>query len=427
MKGSAAWFGHRGSDTVMLTALDPVSISGAFLYGSAQGTRASSPWSRCLEASTGRESVSSDDLESRTLDLIRDGFSTRRPSRVIPFRSTRRLERWASINGVLVESAQAALVTEVADRRFLTEYASKRGVKVPEAVQVSTRMGYADLRAEMGSEFIVKGVSGVSGRDCYLVGGEADLAAVRAATGSRELYAWRIVEGRSYNYHFCVGNSWTTVFEPTMQRLAPADRLRPYCFAGNTYKSTEGAPAELSGADREIHALARVLRDVGFRGVAGADVVVSGHEHYIVDLNPRFQGSSLILDLNLAASSMPRLVDQHVMAVSGGELHREVTSPLGSPQAVGGQVFVFAKQDGASEARGYLNGVYSRGGRGLRYEGKYRVGEKLSDGCFLVLDMPTHPLNIAPGAVFARVIHAPGATSTEITNAVRCISERRFL
>lgn len=429
MGASYSWFGHRGSDAIMMTSLDPHSLRASFIYGSVGGTTATDECSASLEKRCGREAVSSDDLEAHSEELIALGCCKEEssPSYVVPFRSTVPLEEWASDAGVVVCAASASLARVIADRRFLTEQAAEFGVSVPETVQIEPGWTYSRLRALLGAAFILKGVGGVSGRECFRVENARDFAAVLPRVEVGPIYAWRIVDGPSLNFHFCIGETSLSIFDPTVQRLGGSERLRPYRFLGNICKvGADIGSAALDGARREIVRLAELMREAGFRGVAGADVIVSDDAQYVVDVNPRFQGSSLLVDLNLAAAKMPRLVTEHLRAVSGGELQPVVAAPAEKPQGVGGQFFVLGSGDVVRGGRPIRNGVYLHDMGGLRYQGNFCAGGKLTDGLFLLLDLPGESVTLRPRSVLARVIHAPGVSSAQLSEVARCISDGRL-
>ncbi|HEU0132986.1 MAG TPA: ATP-grasp domain-containing protein [Mycobacteriales bacterium] len=318
-------------------------------------------------------------------------------------------------------------MNRISDRRFLTDHAASRGVSVPSVVPIRPRMSYRSLASQIGCPFIVKSVVGVSGKTCFRVDSQADLATVRAAARGAQLYGWRIMEGHSLNFHLCIGDEDLQIFEPTVQRFDDSDPLRPYRFTGNTFHIADDVSEHaLQGAERELTKLARVLREAGFRGVAGADVVVTEHAQHVVDVNPRFQGSSLPLDLNLAALDRPRLATQHLRACSGIDLSAPRFSGHQERRSVGGQVFVAAPPKTQAQTFRKKNGIYSPFHGGLHYEGNFQVGQGLAEGHVLILDLPSGSCTRFHGATLARVMHAPGASDEEIVHAVRLVSEGRL-
>jgi biotin carboxylase len=95
--------------------------------------------------------------------------------------------------------------------------------------------------------------------------------------------------------------------------------LTGYC--GNDFGAIEAVPpAGLATAATVVRQAGRMLAADGYRGVFGADLVLSEGRAVLVDLNPRFQGSTCLLSEIQALTGERSVAEWHAaeFVITGG-------------------------------------------------------------------------------------------------------------
>lgn len=76
--------------------------------------------------------------------------------------------------------------------------------------------------------------------------------------------------------------------------------------------------------------ICRKLVEMGYRGIAGIDAMICGSDIYFLEINNRFQGSSLILNKALEENNMPSLQQLNIRAFTDGLVDHELQQKLKS-------------------------------------------------------------------------------------------------
>ncbi len=308
-------------------------------------------------------------------------------------------------------------------RKRLTAWlASKRFLASPEAqstgvvvagreIEASTR--FAELVRELGCTVYLKEDDTVSGKAVYRISSEEDFERLRQDTSS-PLTCWREVRGESINCHVLISDGGDVVpLLASRQLLGPGLRGERVRFEGNDFSwSMTCSQTTTESVHVAAIALGRAIHRKGFRGVCGMDMIVSAGLATIVDLNPRFQGSSLPVSIELETRGWPPIGLMHERLVRGDSLDSMIsksetvlTWPRGRCPAPMHMVLSNTNPFPVVSRRPTCDVVVSAGIEGWPYEGNADQLYESSRGSstFLAMDLPRRNIPVLPGAMIARV------------------------
>jgi len=160
---------------------------------------------------------------------------------------------------------------------------------------------YAELAAEMGARLVAQLARGTSGSGTAFIRSEEDYQAAGLRFGESDVWIAPDVGELSLNVNALAFPSGTAVSWPSVQleglRMVHA-RRGMYC--GNDYLATADLPsASVNGVIEQTARVGVWLASLGYRGLFGLDFVLdpASSRVYAVDLNPRWQGSTVPMTL----------------------------------------------------------------------------------------------------------------------------------
>ncbi len=158
---------------------------------------------------------------------------------------------------------------------------------------------YLELASEMGNRFVVQLARGISGSGTFFIGSEEDYAAAGTRCGDAPVWAAPDVGDVSFNINAVATGEGTAAAWPSSQLAGlPELCVRRGQYCGNDYAATASLPRR--AVEQVIEQTERIgnwLAGLGFRGLFGLDFVMSTVTCavFAVDLNPRWQGSTVWL------------------------------------------------------------------------------------------------------------------------------------
>jgi len=160
---------------------------------------------------------------------------------------------------------------------------------------------YGEIASEMGSSFVAQRARGVSGSGTAFIGCEEDYRRAGSRFGDAPVWIARDLGRLSLNINALACASGTVVSYPSVQleglSIVNASRGM-YC--GNDYLATADLPRQtVNGVIEQTRHIGKWLGSLGYRGLFGLDFVLDQASGlaYAVDLNPRWQGSTVPLTL----------------------------------------------------------------------------------------------------------------------------------
>lgn len=119
-----------------------------------------------------------------------------------------------------------------------------------------------------------------------------------------------LVSGNSYNAHVFITSRQVIVLSISLQLIHPL--RQNLLFAGGDYSSCKLTDEIMSSIISMCKQLGDILKENGYRGILGLDFISDGLKTYVLESNPRFQGSSLLLDRKLNECLNLSLFDLHI-------------------------------------------------------------------------------------------------------------------
>lgn len=188
---------------------------------------------------------------------------------------------------------------DVARKKGLQQLLRQVGLPILPGRWLSPRSErYADLKRELGTPFVLQTDRGIAGLGTAVVDGEATWE--RAAPRFKDELVWAAPHvGRlSLNVNAAVLEPGVLVSRPSIQ-VVSEERLgaAPGAYCGNDFTAVDSLAGTLTAdvADQTLR-LGEALHRRGYRGPCGLDFVVHDESRraYAVDLNTRWQGSSIL-------------------------------------------------------------------------------------------------------------------------------------
>jgi hypothetical protein len=117
----------------------------------------------------------------------------------------------------------------------------------------------------------------------------------------------------SVNLHAIIHDNGATIYPGSVQYIKNVDNQ--LCYRGADFISYRKIKKQIRDKIRIFTLeICDRLREIGYRGVFGADFIIAGDEIYFMEVNGRFQNSTTILNLALAENSLPSVQEQNLLA-----------------------------------------------------------------------------------------------------------------
>ena len=145
------------------------------------------------------------------------------------------------------------------------------------------------------SSFILQGCTGAGGNDTYVVN-EESWNRVKACLNTNEIFLISpyITPSFSVNVHVIIGNN-IRITPASIQIVEKEnDRL---IFHGSDFIEYCNIPEQIRAKIRlYTDQVAKLIKNIGYKGILGIDYLVFNREVYFLEINPRFQSSSPLLN-----------------------------------------------------------------------------------------------------------------------------------
>lgn len=155
--------------------------------------------------------------------------------------------------------------------------------------------------------FVIQEVDSSGGWGTYILDSE-NYVELEKRFKNNYLYLASIYTAPSFslNVHILVTNETTIVFPASIQLIERYnDRL---IYSGADFK---GYSYIQNKYNRKIYAYSKIigekLNNIGYRGICGIDFIVYENEVHFVEINPRFQASTFLINIALSDANLPSI------------------------------------------------------------------------------------------------------------------------
>lgn len=327
-RGSWAWVGQRGIDAFSVLDFIPVDAGFCCDFGEAYSRLWAAESLFSVERDRGkRENWGNLDLEKlweaptrKRIETYIDGVNT--PINTVCYRSLEVLEKDRRFR---VLAPPLRLKDLFDDKLRQLELFSKLGVKTPATfvcrLDETTFVKAGDV---LDGPFVVQPPVGSSGENTYFVNDEADFDRVRDVFGSdQRVKLSKYLPVPSLNGHCIVLRTREGLRSiavcPSVQVVGiPGCTSRAEIYCGNDFS----AAGMVSKSIREeictiMEKIGLFMGSKGFLGLFGMDFLLYGDQVLALEINPRFQGSTMLLSLLQADRGEVPLAALHVMQFMG--------------------------------------------------------------------------------------------------------------
>lgn len=327
-QGTWAWVGQRGIDAYAV--LDFVPVKAVFCCDFGEGY--SDLWADealfSVEKAIGkRENWGNQDLEKLWEGPVRQNSEKyigylKTAINTVCYRSLAVLENDRRFR---VLAPSLALKDMFDDKLRQLELFSKLKVKTPPTkVCRLAETSFAQASDTLGGPFVVQPPVGSSGENTYFVKTEQDFDNVVTVLGTdRPLKLSKYLPVPSLNGHGVVLNTThglqSIAVCPSVQIVGtPGCTTRAEIYCGNDF-SAAGRIAETVREEicTIMEKVGLFMGSQGFLGIFGMDFLLNGDEVLALEINPRFQGSTMLLSLLQADRGEIPLAVLHVMQFMG--------------------------------------------------------------------------------------------------------------
>lgn len=122
-----------------------------------------------------------------------------------------------------------------------------------------------------------------------------------------------IKDAYSINIHLCISDNCTIQFPFSLQITKLVNHKILFC--GSDYMAATNISVEIkNNIQSNVEKICAMLKLLGYKGVLGIDLMVTSQHIYFIEINPRFQGSSMPLSKSLTNNKLPSLYELHLAA-----------------------------------------------------------------------------------------------------------------
>ena len=178
------------------------------------------------------------------------------------------------------------------------DFAAKNIKCVPSEEIYATNLDYNDLRKHFKTgNIVIQKSHGGGGYGTYLITPDnaADLIGKLKKEMTTFLISPYMETSISVNVHIIVSDKQTVLCPASVQLVETHNNQIMY--RGADFIAFRDLPSDIKSSVQIMASkIADILRKMNYRGVAGIDMIVCNDEVYFLEVNPRFQASSIIID-----------------------------------------------------------------------------------------------------------------------------------
>jgi hypothetical protein len=172
--------------------------------------------------------------------------------------------------------------------------------------------------------FVVQGLEGSGGFTTYLMDSPEDDYLLEGLSEFTCLASPYIGDAWPINIHLLVEKDGAVALAPSIQIIDQSAKKLEY--VGGDYAAAQHLPRKsLQLLRTKAVEIGKTMADIGYRGIAGVDFLLTADERLLfVEINPRFQGSSMTLNQALLKANQPSLQQLHLQCFRGERLAADI-------------------------------------------------------------------------------------------------------
>jgi hypothetical protein len=198
-------------------------------------------------------------------------------------------------------------LNELTDKAMVRLWLGNSGCLLPYFVAKFNELSYEIIqnRYPNYTKYVIQSTMSSGGEGTFLITAKSDLE--RLYNSGELLVSPYLDNSIALNAHAIIYNNCVVIF-PLSVQLSTINVKGQIIYHGNDFISYRHIKASIcENAEQQAHCIAEKLRHDGYRGIVGIDFLVHNNEVYFMEINPRFQGSSAIVNRTLKQKNLPSL------------------------------------------------------------------------------------------------------------------------
>lgn len=181
-------------------------------------------------------------------------------------------------------------------------------------------IAYQKLKKQLNADmFVIQGIRGAGGDNTFLIRSEEEME--QLIDREEGFYCVsRYTKNTPLNATLVVGES-DILFFPISAQLILLENHK-FKYYGGDFSFAQELPADVIERVKEYsYQIGRKVQADGYRGIIGIDLILEENQHIsFMEINPRFQSSSFLINLYLEKLYHTCLAEQHYLALTGKKL-----------------------------------------------------------------------------------------------------------
>lgn len=209
-----------------------------------------------------------------------------------------------------------SLTRFLSNKIILRNVISRFASTVPGITALKSECSYKNFRKLMPAcqSYVIQESHGAGGYNTIIIRCDEDDDRIARLKSDIMIVTGYLDKAVPINQHLMVFEDKVKLLPPSVQIVSPSEE-GAILYKGGDFSAahmvSEKGDKALQKASKKIGEL---LQANGYRGVAGIDYLMDGDEPYFIEINPRFQASTRLLNANLLQQGLPSVHEMHLMA-----------------------------------------------------------------------------------------------------------------
>lgn len=203
-----------------------------------------------------------------------------------------------------------------------------------------------EQRFQNSDQFVIQSSNGGGGIGTFLVSSQNFNQVVSLLQPLRQYIVSAYVKyGVSVNTHIFISDKQTVLSPGSIQIIEI--KQNQLCYRGADFFAFRALPVNVKERIRSLSfCIANQLRQLGYRGIAGLDFLVTKDEEvYCMEVNPRFQASSVPLDMYLQGNKGKAKVADSTFALNEQAFSNQMVTTLCFDDQIEYSCYYYYKED----------------------------------------------------------------------------------
>lgn len=156
-------------------------------------------------------------------------------------------------------------------------------------------------------KFIIQTIQGAGGNTTFVLASEEDDTTLTRITDIECMVSIFLQEAIPVNVHVCLDKDFIQFFPPSIQIVEHKNNNLLYSGADFIAFSKYIEKPIQKKLLEKVEVITKKISSFGYKGVLGIDFLIQNNDIYFVEINPRFQASTFLLNQYLESKQLPTI------------------------------------------------------------------------------------------------------------------------